>query len=69
MVFDEYDAATVVSVDPEGYRLKSIAFSSLANLSEEQKKENREEIIKIVDNINTHNQNSFRKKLHNYYNR
>ncbi len=69
LIFDKYDAATAISIDPDGYKLEFIAFKSTANLSEEQMNEYRQEIMKIVDNINTHNQNSFRKKLRNYYNR
>ena len=67
LIFDEYNAATAISIDPDGYRLESIAFKATAHLSEEQMNEYRQEIIKIVDYINTHNQNSFRKKLYEYY--
>lgn len=69
IIFDKYNAATAISIDPDGYRLESIAFKASSNLSDEQKNEYKEEIIKIVDNINTHNRKTFRKKLQNYYSR
>jgi len=69
LIFDEYNAAAAISIDPDGYRIKALAFKSSANLSEEQMNKYKHDIIKIVDNINIHNQKAFRKKLKNYYSR
>ena len=67
LIFDEFDAAGAISMDLNGYKIESIAFKATANLSKEQIVEYQKEIIKIIDDINIYNQNSFRKKLHNYY--
>lgn len=67
LIFDEFDAAGAVSMDLNGYKIESIAFKATAELTEEQKAEYRKEIVKIFDDINNYNQNSFRKRLQNYY--
>ena len=67
LVFDNYDAAAAISLDLNGYKLESLAFKASANLTYEQIEERREEISKIISDINIFNQNSFRKQLLNYY--
>jgi len=67
LVFDEFDAAAAISMDPNGYKLESLAFNTSANLTYEIMEERRNEIKKVIEDINTFNQNSFRKQLLNYY--
>lgn len=69
LVFDDFDAAAAISMDLNGYKLQSIAFSASANLTYEQMEDRREQISKIISDINTYNQNSFRRQLSNYYRR
>jgi hypothetical protein len=69
LVFDDFDAAAAISIDLNGYKLQSIAFNASANLTYEQMEDRREQISKIINDINTYNQNSFRKQLSNYYRR
>jgi hypothetical protein len=69
LVFDDFDAAAAISIDLNGYKLQSIAFNTSANLTYEQMEDRRDQISKILSDINTYNQNSFRKQLSNYYRR
>ncbi len=67
LVFDEFDAAAAISMDPNGYKLDALAFRTSADLTYEIMEAHRNEIRKIIKDINTYNQNSFRKQLLNYY--
>lgn len=68
IIFDEYNAAAVMTLDEKGYRINQLVFSSKEDLKEEEKQQ-REKIIKdIISDINTYNENSFRKRLEKYYN-
>jgi hypothetical protein len=69
LVFDDFDAAAAISMDLNGYKLQSIAFNTSTNLTYEQMEERKEQISKIISDINIYNQNSFRKQLSNYYRR
>ncbi len=69
LVFDDFDAAAAISMDLNGYKLQSIAFNKSANLTYEQMEDRKEQISKIISDINIYNQNSFRKQLSNYYRR
>ena len=69
LVFDEFDAAAAISMDPNGYKLESLAFNTSANLTYEIMEERRTEIKKVIEDINIFNQNSFRRQLLNYYHR
>ncbi len=67
LVFDVFDAAAAISMDPNGYKLESLAFNTSADLTYEMMEQRRAEIKKVIEDINTFNQNSFRKQLLNYY--
>ncbi|QQS50495.1 MAG: hypothetical protein IPM71_13025 [Bacteroidota bacterium] len=67
VVFDEFDAAALMSLDAQGYKVEKIVFRESSQLSEETKSSRIEEISGIVKNINEYNQNSFQKRLGNYY--
>jgi hypothetical protein len=67
IIFDEYDAAAVMSLNADGYKIDKIVFRSTSNLRDDVMEQRREEIMKIVDQINSYNQNSFKQRLGNYY--
>jgi len=67
IIFDEYEAAAVMSLEHYGYKIEKIAFNKEANLHYEEIKQRTDEIIKIIDIINTYNRKSFEKQLKNYY--
>ncbi len=67
IVFDEFDAAAVMTLAPEGYKINAIVFKKSADLSDADKQLQTARIIDIIDNINTYNHNSFIKQLGNYY--
>lgn len=67
IIFDEFEAAAVMSLEHYGYKVEKIAFNKEVNLSYEEIKQRTEEILKIVDKINTYNRNTFEKQLKNYY--
>jgi hypothetical protein len=67
LVFDDFDAAAAISMDLNGYKLEALAFKTSANLTYEQMEERREQISKIISDINIYNRNSFRRQLLNYY--
>ncbi len=67
IIFDEYNAAAVMTLDENGYKIDHLVFSSKEDLKEEEKRQ-REELIKnIIFDINIYNDKSFRKRLENYY--
>lgn len=67
IVFDEYNAAAVMTLDEDGYHINQLVFSSKENLKEEEKKQREELIQNIISDINIYNNNSFRKRLEKYY--
>jgi hypothetical protein len=68
IIFDEFDAAALMSLNADGYKIENIVFRGEANLRKDTVEQRTEEIKKIIDQINTYNQNSFKKRLGNYYN-
>jgi hypothetical protein len=68
IIFDEFEAAAAMTMDAYGYKVNMIVFNSEADLSEEEMKQRRAEIQKIIAQINSYNQNSFRTRLDRYYN-
>jgi hypothetical protein len=67
IIFDEYDAAAVMSLDATGYKIEKIVFKTSANLSEQEISQRSEKINQIVATINEYNSNSFKKRLGSYY--
>ncbi len=67
VIFDEFDAAAVMSLDADGYKIEKIVFRSESDLREDVIKARRDQIEKIVEEINDYNQKSFKKRLGSYY--
>lgn len=67
LIFDEYEAAAAMSLNAEGYVLESVVFRSSAGLSVEERNSRKKEIIKILNTINSYNQEAFKKRLDTYY--
>lgn len=67
IVFDEFDAAAVMTLGTEGYKIDAIVFKNSAELSDADKQLQTSMIVGIIDKINAYNHNSFIKKLGNYY--
>lgn len=67
IVFDEFDAAAAMSLNSEGYKIERLVFRNSANISESEAIKRKNKIEQIIQNINEYNQNSFKKRLGNYY--
>ncbi len=67
VIFDEFDAAAVMSLDADGYNLEKVVFRSESDLRQDVIQARRDQIETIVDEINDYNQNSFKKRLGSYY--
>lgn len=67
VVFDPFNAAAVMSLDQEGYKIDAIAFRNAESLTAAEAEEKRLKIQQIVDDINTYNQSQFMKRLEQYY--
>ena len=68
IVFDPFNAAAVMSLDQEGYKIDAIAFRNAEALTAKEAEEKRQQIQKIIDDINGYNRNQFMKRLEQYYN-
>jgi hypothetical protein len=67
IVFDEFDAAAAMSLNSDGYKIERIVFRNSANILESEAVERKIKIEQIIQNINEYNQESFKKRLGNYY--
>lgn len=67
IIFEEFDAAAVMSLTADGYRIENVVYKAEANLSDEEASARTIQIKDIVDNINEYNSASFKKRLGNYY--
>lgn len=67
IIFDEFDAAAVMTLVPEGYRIDEVVFKKSSELTEPEKNIRTSEMIEIIAKINSYNHNSFIKRLGNYY--
>jgi hypothetical protein len=67
LIFDEFDAAAVMTLAPEGYKIDAIVFKKSSELTEPEKHAKSSEMVKIIAKINTYNHHSFMKRLGNYY--
>jgi hypothetical protein len=67
IVFDPFNAAAVMSLDQEGYRIDAIAFRNAEALTAREADEKRLKIQQIIDDINAYNRNQFMKRLEQYY--
>lgn len=67
IIFDEFDAATVMTLAPEGYQIDAVVFKSSAELTDTEKQLRTAKMADIIAKINSYNHNSFIKRLSNYY--
>ncbi|MBN2214079.1 MAG: hypothetical protein JW723_07535 [Bacteroidales bacterium] len=67
VIFDEFDAAAVMTLVPEGYQIDAVVFKNSSELTESEKKARTSKMIGIIAGINDYNQNSFIKRLDSYY--
>lgn len=67
IIFDEYNAAALMSLNAEGYQIENIVFKGAENLRSETIEQRTQEIQEIIAKINAYNQNSFKQRLGSYY--
>jgi hypothetical protein len=67
IIFDRFNAAAVMNLDSEGYKIEAIAFRNAEALTAEDGEKKKQEIQKIIDDINEYNRNQFTKRLDGYY--
>ncbi len=67
LIFDEFDAAAIMTLDTDGYKVDNIAFKKSGMFTKEEMEQKRNEIFAIIHKINDYNNNSFKKRLGNYY--
>lgn len=67
IIFDEFDAAAVMTLVPEGYKIDAVAFKKEPELTVEEKELRIARMKAIIDQINSYNNNLFIKRLGNYY--
>jgi hypothetical protein len=67
IIFDEYDAAAVMTLDKNGYKIESVAFKKSLNLTGEEIALRKSSMNGIIKKINNYNKLSFQKQLGNYY--
>ncbi|HJX70564.1 MAG TPA: hypothetical protein VJ346_01385, partial [Bacteroidales bacterium] len=69
VIFDEFDAAAVMTLVPEGYQVDAVGFKNSSELTETEKQDRTSKMIEIIARINTFNHNLFIKRLGSYYQR
>lgn len=67
ILFDDLDAAVVMSLNETGYNLEKIVFKNSQNLSEEEKGIRQQKIELTIRTINKANQKIFEERLKKYY--
>ena len=67
IIFDEFDAAAVMTLVPEGYQIEAVVFRASSEITELEKQDRTSKMIDIISKINSYNHNSFIKRLDNYY--
>ena len=67
IIFDAFNAAAVMSLDTQGYKIDGIAFRNSGSLTVAEADEKKTRIQAIIDDINTYNRNQFMKRLDSYY--
>ena len=67
IIFDEFDAAAVMTLVPEGYQIDAVVFKKSSELTEQEKHLRTSEMAEIIAEINSYNHNSFIRRLDNYY--
>ncbi|MBN2486077.1 MAG: hypothetical protein JXB34_08895 [Bacteroidales bacterium] len=67
IVFDEFDAAVVLSLDANGYKIEKIVYKAASGIDENEAIQRSSQIEEIIHKINDYNSNSFKKRLGSYY--
>jgi hypothetical protein len=67
IIFDAFNAAAVMSLDMEGYKIDGIAFRNSGSLLASEAEEKKLKMQAIIDDINIYNRNQFMKRLDSYY--
>jgi hypothetical protein len=67
IVFDEFHAAAIMSMDLDGYKVENIVFREESTLNDLQREEKTGQIENIIADINKYNRNAFQKRLGEYY--
>ncbi len=67
VIFDRFDAAAIMTLGQEGYNIEAIAFRNTSAITASEAEERRQQIQRIINDINTYNRNQFMKRLRNYY--
>ena len=67
IIFDEFEAAAVMTLVPEGYQIEAVVFRASSEINELEKQDRTSKMIDIISKINSYNHNSFIKRLGNYY--
>lgn len=67
IIFDEYNAAALMSLNAQGYKIENIVFKGAEELPADTINQHTQEIEEIIAKINAYNQNSFKQRLGSYY--
>ena len=67
ILFDDLDAAVVMSLNETGYNLEHVVFRNSQNLSQVEKDERQRKIEITIHSINKANQKIFEDRLRKYY--
>jgi len=67
ILFDDMDAAVVMSLNETGYNLEQVVFRNSQNLSQSEKDERQRKIELTIHTINRANQKIFEERLRKYY--
>lgn len=69
IIFDDYNAAVSMTLNPSGYKIGYIVFKDQDSLSREEGQIRIQKIESLVKSINEANERVFRKRLERYYQR
>lgn len=67
VIFDHFDAAAIMTIGQDGYKIEAIAFRNAGSITASEAEERRQHIQQVIDDINAYNRNQFMKRLRNYY--
>lgn len=67
IIFDEFNAAAILSLNESGYKLEKIAFKSDEQISEQEMIARETKIRDAIEKINEYNNKQFQKRLGNYF--
>lgn len=67
IVFDDLEAAVIMSLNESGYNLEKIVYRNASTLSSDEIAEKRQKIEQTIHGINSINQKIFEQRLQRYY--